>query len=281
MKRALIVIVITLLGIAVLAYPKISNYFAEKNGSQAIQEYSEAINEYSDKELKDAWDAATEYNETLTGSPVHDPFLEGSGMAMPENYSKVLDLGGIMGYVEIPKIGVYLPIYHGTSEAVLDKGVGHLEGSTMPIGGPGTHSVLTGHTGLIHARLFTDLVELKEGDMFYVHVLGQTLAYKVNQIKVVEPHNTEDLRRTTQADDYCTLLTCTPYGINSHRLLVRGARTDYIPDVKENIVQTAGSSVDRMVFAAGTITLVVMETIIFIVLFMIRKKRRREREAQI
>lgn len=280
MKRAIIAIIITLLGIGTLAYPKISNYLAEINGSQVIREYAEAIGKYSDEELAAAWAAAEQYNESLTGSPVHDPFLEGSGMALQDDYLEILDLGGIMGYVEIPKISVYLPIYHGTGEDALNKGIGHLEGSTMPIGGPDRHSVLTGHTGLVNAKLFTDLVELEKGDLFYIHVLGQILAYEVDQIKVVEPHVTEDLRRGIDKKDYSTLLTCTPYGVNSHRLLVRGIRTDYKPEVHDAITQISESGVDTVLTGAVIVTTAVMGTLVVIALVLARKKRRKQEQDQ-
>ena len=264
---------ITIVGVGLLSYPRISHYLAELNGSRAIQVYSEAVSQFSEEELEDALDEAKLYNENLTGTPVHDPFIEGTGMAMPEDYFRVLNVDSVMGYLEIPKIGVYLPIYHGTSEEVLVKGVGHLEGSTLPVGGEDRHCVLTGHTGLIHARLFTDLIELEEGDMFYLHVLGETLAYKVDLIKVVEPQVSDDLKRTGKGDDFCTLLTCTPYGINSHRLLVRAARTEYIPEVYTAIETNSKSTIDALVTAAALVTIVVMEAIIFAVLFVLRKNR--------
>ncbi len=137
-------------------------------------------------------------------------------------------MGESLGYITIPKIDVNLPIYEGTSDDVLVKGVGHLEGSSYPLGGAGTHSVLTGHRGLAEAVLFTDLDKLGEGDRFYLHIMDEVLAYQVDQVKVVEPENTEDLE-IIPGGDYCTLITCTPYAINTHRLLVRGERTEYIP----------------------------------------------------
>jgi len=280
MKRVIIAVIITLLGIGTLAYPKISNYFSELNGTQVIRSYSESVAEHSDEELQAAWDEAERYNESLMGSPVHDPFLEGSGMAQQDDYLKVLSLGGIMGYIEIPKIAVYLPIYHGTSEEVLNKGIGHLEGSTMPIGGKNRHSVLTGHTGLVHAKLFTDLTELEDGDMFFIHVLGKTLAYKVDQIKVVEPHDTEDLRRTGDGSDYCTLLTCTPYGINSHRLLVRGERVDFDPNDAGGMPQAAGTGIDGLMIAVAIITAAVMSVLVIAAILVSRKRRRDDEKQQ-
>ena len=273
MKRAAIVIVALVLGVVALGYPAISNYLAERNGSQAVQAYDETVDRLSPDEVDALWAAAEEYNQSLTGQPVHDPFIAGSGMAMAENYRQVLNVGGVMGYVEIPKIGVSLPIYHGTSEAVLRKGAGHLEGSTLPIGGESRHAVLTGHTGLTHAKLFTDLVELAEGDLVYIHVLGKVLAYEVDQLKVIEPQNTEDLKRV-DGKDLVTLLTCTPYGVNSHRLLVRGVRVDYDPQARASIEPVAGSAVDLLALRAGAITGGVMLALTLVVVLVRRRGSR-------
>lgn len=272
MKRSVIIIFIMLAGLGVLAYPTISNYLSEKNGSYAIATYEEAVANEDEQAIQAAWDEAVRYNESLSGQPVHDPFLEGTGMAMQDNYHEVLKLNDTMGYVEIPKISVNLPIYHGTADEVLQKGVGHLEGSSIPVGGEGTHSVLTGHTGLTHAKIFTDLTELEKDDLFYVHVLNQTLAYRVDQIKVIEPENTDDLRRV-DGMDYCTLLTCTPYAVNSHRLLVRGVRTEYIPEEKEAITPvSSGTDEDRIVLIVAVIATAVM---VVVVIFALHVHRRR------
>ena len=239
--KPLMIILMVLFGIGLFAYPTVSNFIFAKNASTMTEEYDELVNQASEETLQLAWNEAVSYNEALTGNPVKDPFLEGSGMAMAENYAQVLNLSGngAMGYVSIPKIGVRLSIYHGTDEQTLQKGIGHLEGSSLPIGGIGSHSVLTGHTGLVNAKIFTDLIKLKEGDLFYLHLLGRPLAYEVDQIKVVLPDDTDALARIADGD-YCTLVTCTPYGVNSHRLLVRGARTEYIPEEEE--AQAAASS---------------------------------------
>jgi len=273
MKRLVIVVVVLIVGLAALAYPTVSNYLAAKNGSAAIQTYADTVGRLGPAEIEALRAAAEEYNQSLTGQPVHDPFLEGSGMAMADNYTQVLNVAGIMGYLEIPRIGVYLPIYHGTSETVLRKGAGHLEGSTLPIGGPTRHTVITGHTGLSHAKLLTDLAELREGDQFYLHVLGEVLAYQVDQIRVVSPQLTDDLGRI-EGKDYATLLTCTPYGINSHRLLVRGERVEYRPEVHDAI-KTLPSSIDRMVWTAAAATAAAMLGLIVVVLLV---RRRREKK---
>lgn len=216
-----------IIGAAVFFYPTVSNYLAEKNQAIVIQEYQHSIQTNDVAELEAEWKKAEEYNENLAGDPVHDPFVPGSGYALPENYADVLNIDGVMGYLEIPKISVYLPVYHGTSDEVLQKGVGHIESTALPIGGAFRHSVLTGHRGLPNAELFTSLDKLKIGDYFYIHVLDQTLAYQVDQIKTVKPNELEDLV-AVEGEDYITLVTCTPYAVNTHRLLVRGSRTEYV-----------------------------------------------------
>lgn len=184
-----------------------------------------------DQEIKQkAIAEARQYNTDLTRSEVQltDPFKDKKSNGETLFYNRILDLdgSGIMGYIKIPCISVDLPIYHGTSAEVLEHGIGHLAASSFPVGGKSTHAVLTGHIGLNSAKLFTDLTEMKEGDLFFVHVLGQKLAYKVDQIAVVKPEDTRKLR-IIDGEDHVTLLTCTPYGVNDHRLLVRGVRTVY------------------------------------------------------
>ena len=230
----IIAIIFIIVGTGIFLYPSISNYFAEKNHVEAIRNYDKMVVKIGEDSLKKEKEKAQTYNENLSGDPVHDPFVLGSGSALPENYKEVLNLSedGIMGYIQIPKISVDLPIYHGTSEEVLEKGVGHIQNTSVPIGGNSTHSVLTGHTGLPNAELFTRLDELVVGDIFYIHVLNEILTYKVYEIKVVLPDNIDELR-ITSGEDLVTLVTCTPYGVNSHRLLVKAKRVEY-EDYTEN-----------------------------------------------
>ena len=279
MKKAVILIIIVLLGVGALAYPSISDYLARKNGSELIQEYTVKLAELDDGTKSRMWAEAEKYNETLTGRPVHDPFIEGTGIAMPEEYRQTLNVDGIMGYVEIPSIDVYLPIYHGTGDNVLNKGAGHLEGSTLPIGGSYRHSVITGHSGLVHAKMFTDLTALTEGDLFYIHVLGETLAYEVDRITITQPHITDELV-VFDGKDYCTLLTCTPYGVNTHRLLVRGERVEYNPEIKEAISQTTDSVANNPVVWVAVITAALMFLLIIIAVIVTRKRRRKNMNAQ-
>lgn len=230
----IIAIIFIIVGTGIFLYPSISNYFAEKNHVEAIRNYDKMVVKIGEDSLKKEKEKAQTYNENLSGDPVHDPFVLESGYALPENYKEVLNISGdgIMGYIQIPKISVDLPIYHGTSEEVLEKGVGHIQNTSVPIGGNSTHSVLTGHTGLPNAELFTRLDELVVGDIFYIHVLNDILTYKVYEIKVVLPDNIDELR-ITSGEDLVTLVTCTPYGVNSHRLLVKAKRVEY-EDYTEN-----------------------------------------------
>ena len=199
-------------GVIILCYPTVSSAINRRSGSYAIGQWRQDLVGLEDSALEEQRLRAQRYNQEL----------QEKGEA--EGYEECLNLGnGMMGYIRIPKIDVELPIYHGVEEDTLARGVGHLPGTGLPIGGVGNHAVLTGHTGLPSARLFTDLTELQEGDLFYIHTLDQVLCYEVDQIKVVLPTEEEELMPRA-GEDYCTLVTCTPYGINSHRLLVRGSR---------------------------------------------------------
>ena len=225
MKRHLFTILLVLVfftGLSVLLYPTISNYINSIHQSRAIADYETAMTDYTEEDFTDAFAAADDYNAALRKTPqaFYSPALVGG-------YKKTLNVGGtgIMGYISIDKINVDLPIYHTTDSGVLEVGVGHLEGSSLPVGGAGTHCVLSGHRGLPSAKLFSDLDKLEIGDIFTITVLNRNLTYEVDQIKVVLPTEVNDLQ-IVSGEDYCTLMTCTPYGINSHRLLVRGTRVE-------------------------------------------------------
>ena len=230
--RGLLGPLLILLGALLLAYPLAAELLSHANQIEAVTSYDDAASELDAQQLADAWEAARVYNENLAGDPVHDPFVAGSGYALPTNYESVLNVGGdgVMGYLEIPKIGVRLPIYHGTSAEVLERGVGHIAQTALPIGGVGNRSFLTGHRGLPNAELFTRLDELEQGDLIYIHVLDQVLCYSVSGKEVVEPDETEGLV-ADPARGMVTLVTCTPYGVNTQRLLVDCDRCDYVdPD---------------------------------------------------
>ena len=228
--KGLMVFLLFGIAIALTMYPFISNWLFENKMDSVADAVEQAAQELDNSEQQAALQAAREYNQVLANGHVTltDPFEEDVTDEDLAEYESLLNLmdDGVMGTVEIPVIDVSLPIYHGTSESVLEKGVGHLHGTSLPVGGESTHTVLTGHTGLSKAKLFTDLTELEEGDIFFLRVMGENLAYEVDQIKVVLPSELDDLK-IVPGEDYCTLVTCTPYGVNSHRLLVRGVRTDY------------------------------------------------------
>ena len=283
--RTLIMILMALIGIGLFAYPVVSNYLFERNASTLAENYDQVVADTDPEIVAAAMKTAQKYNENLEGNPVHDPFLKGSGMALPEDYISTLDLNGtgIMGYISIPKIGVRLSIFHGTSEAVLQRGIGHLEGASLPIGGDGSHCVITGHTGLAHAKMFTDLIRLVKKDVFYLNTLGETLAYEVDQIKVVEPEVIEDLARV-EGEDYCTLVTCTPYGVNSHRLLVRGKRIEYIPEVEKKLLDDSNPGAQWFTqwnMIIGLTIGVIFAIIIILILVFRRKREAKEAEMQL
>lgn len=229
-SKKLLVFLLFGIALALMMYPFIANYLFEHKTDSVVNSVQQTVEELDDSEQKAAIEDAVRYNESLINGHVvlTDPFKEDKSEEDTAEYESLLNLtdDGVMGTVEIPSINVSLPIYHGTSDETLQKGAGHLQGTSLPVGGESTHTVITGHTGLSSAKLFTDLTELEKGDIFFLEVMGEKLAYQVDQIKVVLPTEMDDLR-IVPGEDYCTLLTCTPYGVNTHRLLVRGKRTDY------------------------------------------------------
>ena len=226
MKKHLSTILLFLvffIGLSLLLYPTFSDWWNSMHQSRAISTYSEAVANMNNEEYDKIWSAAWDYNRSLVDRP-NDYLLSEEQW---ENYNALLDIGqnGIMGYIEIPKIDVTLPVYHGTSEAVLQVAIGHLEWTSLPVGGAGSHCVVSGHRGLPSAKLFTDLDKMEVGDTFLLRILDEVLTYEVDQIKIVEPHVTQDLL-IVEGEDLVTLVTCTPYGINTHRMLVRGHRIE-------------------------------------------------------
>lgn len=228
--RISLVLLLFIVALGLIVYPYAANWVFENRTDSIVNQVEEEVEQVDDSEKNQMLADAENYNEVIASGKIQlkDPFADEVVQAEAGDYNSLLctTTDGVMGFVEIPSIDVRLPIYHGTASATLEKGVGHLEGTSLPIGGKGTHTVLTGHTGLSNAKLFTDLILLDEGDIFFLKVLGDTLAYRVDQIKVVLPTELSDLY-VTPGQDYCTLVTCTPYGVNTHRLLVRGTRVDY------------------------------------------------------
>ena len=224
----ILLVLVFLVGLSVVLYPTVSDWVNRRNASRALVSYDETVNALSDADYEACFAAADDYNRRLaaTENAFYKPELV-------SGYEQTLDLSGtgIMGYITIQKIGVELPIYHGTGEGVLQVAAGHLQGSSLPVGGAGTHAVISAHRGLPSAKLFTNLDELEVGDTFTVTVLDRVLTYEVDLISIVLPNET-DLLQPTPGKDYLTLMTCTPYGINTHRLLVRGHRVETVENQK-------------------------------------------------
>ena len=269
-------VLVFFVGLSVLLYPTISDYWNSLHQSQAIATYADSVAEMDEQDYEEMWNAAQEYNEKL--------FETGHGLGLKKKEKKednnLLNVSGtgIMGYIEVPKIDCSLPIYHGTDERALQIAIGHLEGSSLPVGGKSTHCVLSGHRGLPSARLFTDLDQMEEGDIFILNILGRKLAYEVDQIKVVRPEEMSDLE-IEEGKDLCTLVTCTPYGINTHRLLVRGHRTEYVEkkvEEEKKDVQTKKMDI-RLMIAGGAGVLILLIIIIVIVIKRRRKRRNQQR----
>lgn len=253
-------------GAGIFLYPAVSNLLAEYRQENVIKSYRAKVEQTNQEELDAAWEAAEIYNENLAGDPVHDPFVMGSGYVLPENYTEVLNMDGdgVMGYIDIPKIDVHIPIYHGTSEEVLQNGAGHMDVTALPIGGINRHSVISAHRGLPSAELFTRLDEMETGDKFYIYVLDQILAYEVDQIRVIDPEELGFLTTDPQKD-LVTLLTCTPYAVNTHRLLVRGTRVPYEEIVEETADRKIASNWMReyaWAILAGILLLIILVVII-------------------
>ena len=224
MKRhisTILLVLVLLIGVSLLLYPTLSDWWNDWKQSRAVADYVEQVASIDKDQYAEIWNAARQYNESILNRP--NQYLLSEKEA--QQYPHLLNVGGngIMGYVEIPSINETLPLYHGTEGEVLQVAIGHLEWSSLPVGGESSHCVVSGHRGLPSSRLFTDLDQLAEGDIFLLRVLDEVLTYQVDQILVVEPHVTEDLL-IVEGQDLCTLVTCTPYGINTHRLLVRGHR---------------------------------------------------------
>lgn len=233
MKKKVLIIslaaLLFLLALGLTLYPLIANRYNQRHQSEIHTAYQELVAQADKTEIIAAREKAIAYNDTLvSGVQAEDAFSNEALTGASENYGTLLNLtgNGIMGYVEIPNIAVTLPIYHGTDADTLEIGIGHLLGTSLPVGGESTHTVLTAHSGMANQKMFSDLDLVKEGDVFYLEILDEILAYQVDAIHVVLPHDTTHLGITT-GEDYCTLVTCTPFGVNTHRLLVRGTRIPY------------------------------------------------------
>lgn len=243
-----LLVVILVAGLCLLLYPSFSNFWNSLHATKAIADYDEVIMEMEEEDFSEAWSSAVEFNGLLNGR--NDIYRLTDKMLARYNTELDVTGSGIMTHINIPKLNVNLPVYHGSDEAVLQVAIGHLEWSSLPVGGESTHCVVSGHRGLPSAKLFTELDKLEIGDTFTLKTLGETLTYEVDQILVVEPHEMDALK-VVEGEDLCTLVTCTPYGINSHRLFVRGHRTDNAPVVVERRVVADAVLVDSTVVAGA------------------------------
>ena len=263
-----ILVLVFLVGLSVLLYPALSNYINSIHQSRAIMDYEAGLSNLSTEDYTQIFEEAEEYNNSLL--TLAYPLMYYDNL---DGYDETLSVGsnGIMGYISIDKINVELPIYHGTSDSVLNSAVGHLEGSSLPIGGEGTHAVLSAHRGLPSAKLFSDLNKLEIGDTFTITVLDRVLVYEIDQIKIVEPTQTENLA-IVPGEDYCTLLTCTPYGVNTHRLLVRGSRVENVEDEHALYIHTDAYRIDSLILAP-VVAAPMLLVLLIILLVRYRKKR--------
>lgn len=262
----ILLVLILLAGLSLLLYPSVSDYWNSFHQTKAIIDYGEEMASLDEETYDALWSAARKYNESLADRDNSYVLSE----AQTEEYERLLDVSGlgIMGYIEIPEINCSLPIYHGTQEEVLQIAIGHLEWSSLPVGGKSSHCVLSGHRGLPSARLFTNLDKLKEGDIFSLRVLNEVLTYEVDRILIVEPQEIDALQ-IVEGEDYCSLVTCTPYGINTHRLLVRGHRIENIEEAKSVRVTADAVQIEPLLVAP----VVAMPMLLLLLVFLLFPKQ--------
>ena len=265
-------VLLLLAGVSLLLYPSLSDYWNSMHQTRAIASYAETVSQLDTAQYDEMWKAAQDYNRSLAQRETAFALTDEQKAA----YESLLDVSGlgVMGYIEIPGIDCSLPIYHGTEESVLQVAVGHLEWSSLPVGGEGTHCVLSGHRGLPSAKLFTNLDKLAVGDTFLLRVLDEVLTYEVDQILIVEPEQV-DAVGIVPGEDYCTLVTCTPYGINTHRLLVRGHRVENTPEAARMHVTADATQFDPLL-VAPVLTIPVL--LLLLMILLVPKRRRKSRE---
>ena len=267
----IILFLVLIIGLSLVLYPTFADWWNSFHQSKAVASYVEQVSNMDDEKYQEIWSAAWEYNQSLLDRPNSYLLSE----EQQEEYQALLNIGGngIMGYIEIPKLDVTMPLYHGTDEAVLQVAIGHLEWTSLPVGGESSHCVVSGHRGLPSARLFTDLDKMEVGDTFLLRILDEVLTYEVDQIRIVEPHVTEDLL-IVEGEDLVTLVTCTPYGINTHRMLVRGHR---IETQEEKVVRRVTSDAIQIepVIVAPFVAAPIM-FVLLVVLMIPKSKRRKE-----
>lgn len=254
-------------GLSLLLYPAVSDWWNQRHQSRVVQTYQENVDKMDQEEIEKTWEKAKKYNKEMTQTNIY-----GLNKAEEKKYNSLLNIGGdgVMGFIDIPSIKCHLPIYHGTSDVVLQTAIGHIPGTSLPVGGKSSHCVVSGHRGLPSARLFTDIDKLKEGDVFTLTVLDKTLMYQVDQIRTVLPEDLSNLQ-ITEGEDYVTLVTCTPYGINTHRLLVRGRR---IADNSRLNIPAEAEKVDERIVAP------LMAIPILLIIYIILRIRSRRNKIQ-
>lgn len=265
-------VLLLLAGVSLLLYPSLSDYWNSMHQTRAIASYAETVSQLDTAQYDEMWKAAQDYNRSLAQRETAFALTDEQKAA----YESLLDVSGLgaMGYIEIPEIDCSLPIYHGTEESVLQVAVGHLEWSNLPVGGEGTHCVLSGHRGLPSAKLFTNLDKLAVGDTFLLRVLDEVLTYEVDQILIVEPEQVDALG-IVPGEDYCTLVTCTPYGINTHRLLVRGHRVENTPEAARMHVTADATQFDPLLVAP---VMAIPVLLLLLMILLVPKRRRKSRE---
>lgn len=291
MKRKLAILGIVLIfiaGIGTMSYPLVSSIINNIDSRNNVEEYTKTTKEMSSEKTLEMFKQAEEYNHSLTNNVIiTDPFDKEAYEKIGANYEKTLNVdgNGLIGYIDIPKINVYLPIYHGTTEEILAKGAGHLQNTSLPIGGESTHSVISAHTAYPGETFFDYLTDMEEGDEFFVHVLDRVLKYEVDSIKVVLPEETDDLR-VIKGEDHVTLLTCTPYSVNTHRLLVRGKRVEYDDSKYITTGASAASFGDDGIFflgykvpywAAAMIIVGFIALVVIIVIIRLKRTKKKKR----
>ena len=271
----ILLVAIFFVGLSFLLYPTVSDFWNEKRQSQAIINYDDLIVDLTPEDYSDYFSRADSYNEKIRNMSF--PFLGHKNIA--DEYYSTLDVNGdgMMGYITIEKIKVQLPIYHGTSDKVLNSAVGHVEGSSLPVGGVSTHSVLSAHRGLPSAKLFTNLDKVEVGDVFTIRILDRTVTYQVDQVLIVLPEETDALN-IVPGEDYCTLVTCTPYGINTHRMLVRGTRIENIePDRVINVI-TEAYQIDPLIVTPAVAAPILGMLLIYLIIKSSRDKKKRKKD---
>lgn len=271
-------ILMIVVGLGIILFPLISNQVNEIHYQEVIGTYDDTVTQKTEIENDQMLIKAREYNSSLSSTKIVDVF-QNPVQTNSSEYLSILNVddNGMMGYISIPKIDVRIPIYHGTSSDILQKGVGHLEGGSLPVGGESTHAILSAHRGLPSSRLFTDLDQLKEGDIFYIYVLDEVLAYRVDQVLVTEPSETEALK-IVDGKDYITLVTCTPYAVNTHRLLVRGERIEYNKQVEEQTVEDRSLSTADIILYVSLVIAILL--IVITIIAIVRYKQNKNRQAQ-